>query len=194
MIRAVAPAALRVRTQALDRDDYLNHPPSGERLCDPDAGIVRALYPSRRPQVQIVLSDGLNANALNANLRQLLPPMRHDLAKSGCHVGEFDIFIANGRVRAGYHVGALLDVEVIIHLIGERPGTGWVLLSAYLTYGRDAQGSTRWQTGLDHSCTTAICGINPSGKPPATAAREIAASVNLMLAARVSGVALTAVV
>ena len=144
--------------------------------------------------MQIVLSDGLNANALNANLRTLLPPLRHELAKLGCHVGEFDIFIANGRVRAGYHVGALLDVEVIIHLIGERPGTGWDLLSAYLTYGRDARGGTRWHTGLDHSCTTALCGINPSGKPPAKAAQEIAASVSRMLAARVSGVALGAVV
>ena len=43
-------------------------------------------------------------------------------------------------MRAGYHVGALLGADVIVHLIGERPGTGLDTLSAYLTYGRDRAG------------------------------------------------------
>ena len=46
---------------------------------------------------------------------------------AGHNVSEIDIVIENGRVRAGYHVGALLEAEMIIHLIGERPGTGVAL-------------------------------------------------------------------
>ena len=70
----------------------------------------------------------------------------------------------NGRVRAGYRVGAVLGVEGVVHLLGERPGTGLNTLSAYLTYGRDAAGNLRWSPALDHSCTTAICGSADSAR------------------------------
>src|SRR5205814_8044049 len=72
VIRDVCPRHLRVRTKALDRDDYLAHPPAGEAICDQDAARIGALYPIRRPHVQVVISDGLNANALNENLRFVL--------------------------------------------------------------------------------------------------------------------------
>lgn len=105
-------------------------------------------------------------------------------------VGGIDIVIENGRVRAGYHVGWLLDIEVLIHFIGERPGTGIDTMSAYLTYGRDKAGQSRWGASVDHSWTTAVCGIHRNAKPPETAADEIAALVNRMFELRCSGVAL----
>ena len=150
------------------------------------------LYESRRPQVQLVISDGLNANALNEHLRAVLPPLRHALLHAGLHVGETDVIVQNGRVRAGYHVGALVDATVVVHFIGERPGTGLNTLSAYLTYGRDAAGRSRWGTNLNHSWTTAVCGVHPQGRPPAAAAESIARSVQCMLQERCSGVALHA--
>ena len=120
------------------------------------------LYPAP-PQIQIVVSDGLNANAVNENLRSVLPGVRSELLAAGHHVSETDIVIENGRVRAGYHIGSLLDAEMIIHLIGERPGTGINTLSAYLTYGLDEKGHSRWGSPsaprFDHSWTTAVCGI-----------------------------------
>ena len=84
-----------------------------------------------------MISDGLNANAVNENLRAVLPPLRRELAAAGLHAGDVDVVIHNGRVRAGYHVGRLTGADAIIHLIGERPGTGLDTMSAYLTYGRD---------------------------------------------------------
>ncbi|HLG17333.1 MAG TPA: ethanolamine ammonia-lyase subunit EutB [Blastocatellia bacterium] len=190
VMHAMAPHRLRVRTRAVDREDYLMHPPSGEHIRDEDAARVAALYPVRRPQVQIVISDGLNADAANENLRTLLPALRRELAGIGCHLGETEIIIDNARVRAGYHVGALLDAEAVVHLIGERPGTGLDMLSAYLTYGRDREGNSRWSSDLDHSNTTAVCGIHPKGKRPEAAAQEIARCVRRMLEERCSGVAL----
>jgi ethanolamine ammonia-lyase large subunit len=192
VLRDVSARHLPVRTEALDREQYLSEPPAGERIARDGASRLRALYTLRRPQIQLVLSDGLNADALNENLRALLPPLRRRLGETGQHVGEVDVVIQNGRVRAGYHVGELLDPDVIVHLIGERPGTGLNTLSAYLTYGRDAAGRTRWRRALDHACTTAICGINFKGKPPGVAADEIARCVNRMLAERCSGVVLGA--
>jgi ethanolamine ammonia-lyase large subunit len=190
VLNDVSPHHLRVRSRALDREDYLAHPASGELIRDEDARRLTKLYASRRPQVQIVLSDGLNANALNENLRAVLPALRHELAEAGFHVGEVDVVVENGRVRAGYHVGALLDVDVVIHLIGERPGTGLNTLSAYLTYGRDPAGRSRWSPDLNHACTTAICGIHRQGKRPAVAVDEIARCVKQVFEQRRSGVAL----
>ena len=98
----------------------------------------------------------------------------------------------NGRVRAGYEIGGLVGAAIVVHVIGERPGTGLNTLSAYLTYGRDEAGRSRWGRSLDHSATTAICGIHPKGKPPETAAEEIARTVARMVDQRTSGVALRA--
>ncbi len=183
---------LRVRARSANRDDYLAHPPTGEVLCEKDAQQVRGLYATRRPQIQICISDGLNADAVNENLRVVLPALRHQLAVNHFHIGTIDLVIDNGRVRVGYHAGALLDVEAVIHLIGERPGTGLNTLSAYLTYGRDRLGNSRWLSGIDHSQTTAICGIHPQGKLPEIAVAEIVRSVKRMFEHRVSGVALGA--
>jgi ethanolamine ammonia-lyase large subunit len=96
--------------------------------------------------------------------------------------------VKNGRVRAGYHAGQLLGVDAIIHLIGERPGTGMNTLSAYLTYGRNRAGQLRWSASMDHANTTAICGIHRRGKHPSVAAEKIARCVNRMLEERRSGV------
>jgi ethanolamine ammonia-lyase small subunit len=73
-------------------------------------------------------------------------------------------------------------------LIGERPGTGLNTASAYVTYGRTADGQWRWSRSLDHSATGAICGIHPRGKPPEAAIEEIAAVTGRALAERWSGV------
>lgn len=190
VIRDVCPRHLRARTKASDRDDYLAHPPAGEAICEQDAARISALYPTGRPRVQVVISDGLNANALNENLRLVLPPMRRRLVQAGHDVGIVDLVIENSRVRAGYHVGSLLDVEVIVHLIGERPGTGIDTISVYVTYGRDIAGQSRWSPNFDHSWTTAVCGIHHRGKRPEVAVEELARLVNRMFEQRCSGVML----
>ena len=191
VIRDASPAHVRVRTTAVDRDDYIAHPVAGERLRDEAAREVARHCRARAPHVQVVISDGLNAEAINEQARVLLPPLRRLLAEQGTPAGEMDVIVENGRVRAGYHAGGLADAAVVIHVIGERPGTGLNTLSAYLTYGRDESGGSRWKTDLDHSATTAICGVHPKGKPPQAAAVEIARAVARMIEQRRSGVALT---
>jgi ethanolamine ammonia-lyase large subunit len=191
VLREVCNKSVRVRTEAADRDDYLAHPSAGERIERTDTVVLREIARTRNArQIQIVVSDGLNANAINEQLRFLLPALRRSLRDAGCSVSDTDIVVRNGRVRAGYHVGALLEPDVVVHIIGERPGTGLDTASAYLTYGRDDQGHPRWDPQLDHSSTTAVCGIHRQGKRPETAATEIARTVVRMLAQRRSGVSL----
>ena len=189
VLREATIAAVRVRTSAADRDDYIAHPGHGEQLAGAAADRLQRLERAGG-QVQIVVSDGLNANAINEQLRRLLPPLRRRLQHAGCRVSAADVVVQNGRVRVGYEIGALVGAEVLVHLIGERPGTGLNTVSAYLTYGRDAGGRLRWTRDLDHSMTSAICGIHPKGKTPEAAVDEIARVVARMFAERRSGVAL----
>jgi ethanolamine ammonia-lyase large subunit len=192
VVRDASAQNLRVRTAATNRDDYLAHPQAGERLRGDDVRAVAALSRGRYPQVQIVVSDGLNANAINEQLRALLPAVRGLLSARGWHVGETDVVVQNGRVRVGYEIGGLVSADVVVHIIGERPGTGLNTMSAYLTYGRDPAGQLRWSRELNHAATTAICGIHPKGKPPHDAAAEIARSVDRIFDQCKSGVALKA--
>jgi len=188
VVRDATARSVRVRTTARDRDDYLAHPPSGERLSEDDGRIVARLHGGRPPQVQIVVSDGLNANAINEQLRALLPPLRARLIAAGHHVADTDVIVQNGRVRAGYEIGRLVGADLVVHLVGERPGTGLNTASAYITYGRDERGRSRWSRSLDHSATTAICGVHPAGKPPAVAIDEMSAVVTRALQEKRSGV------
>ncbi|MFZ4858434.1 MAG: ethanolamine ammonia-lyase light chain EutC, partial [Desulfuromonadaceae bacterium] len=106
------------------------------------------------------------------------------------YAANIDVVIKNGRVRAGYHVAQILAPVVLIHFIGERPGTGLNQLSAYLTYGNDLAGNARWSPEMDHSLTTAVCSIHPRGKTIETAIDDILISVKRMVERKCSGVAL----
>jgi ethanolamine ammonia-lyase small subunit len=172
------------------RNQYLADPSAGERLCDEDTRAVSRLYSWRRPQVQMIVSDGLNANAVNEQLRGLLPALRRALVRDGRQVGDTVIAVRNGRVRAGYEIGGSVGAEVVVHLIGERPGTGLNTLSAYVTYGRDEAGALSWSRDLPHSATTAVCGIHRKGKPTDAAVAEVSNLVARIFKERRSGVAL----
>jgi ethanolamine ammonia-lyase small subunit len=181
---------LLLNTLSRDRDDYVANPSTGERIVPDQTGTLKSLYPVSRPTVQIVVSDGLNADAVNENLPVLLPPLKRHLETLGISFGG-DVYVRNGRVRAGYHIGALLNVPVLVHLIGERPGTGTNNLSAYVTYGYTPLGQSRWET-IEHANTTALCSINRRvGVHPEEAARRIAQITEMMLEYKCSGVALT---
>lgn len=180
---------LIVHTTSKDRDDYIASPGTGEKIQPGQINSIKSLYAGTLPIVQIVISDGLNADAVNENLNYLLPPLKEYLKDIGISFGK-DIYVRNGRVRAGYHIGEILAVQLVINLIGERPGTGTNNLSAYITYGHTTEGNPRWEN-IEHAHTTALCSINRRiGVNPAEAANRIAKLVELMMACKRSGIAL----
>jgi ethanolamine ammonia-lyase large subunit len=192
VIRDCCPRHIDVATTSNDREDYLAHPASGELISEKGSAALKMLYGGHQaaPQILMAVSDGLNANAVNENLREILPKLRWSLKVAGFHVSEADVVIQDGRVRAGYHAAQLIGPEVLIHLIGERPGSGLNQLSAYMTYGRDPAGNFRWSPDMDHSLTTAVCSIHPKGKTAQSAVVDMLQCVKRMLELKCSGVAL----
>lgn len=181
-----------VYTNSADRDDYLAHPNTGETISGEYIGEINRLNSinGSKPDILFIISDGLNADAVSEHLKHVLPPIRKNLQRNGKKVSLFEIVVKNGRVRAGYHVGRLLQPEMIVHFIGERPGTGLNQLSAYITYGKDLTGKVIFDSDMDHSHTSAVCGIHPKGKPYKAAVAEIISVVLRGLEQECTGVKL----
>jgi ethanolamine ammonia-lyase large subunit len=176
------PQVVRLRTQAADRRDYILHPSSGERLDAESVREVEALRARRgaRWDVQIVISDGLDPRSLmdEGHLAPFLETLRRELSAANYRVAPEHLVIQHGRVRAGYQVGELLFGDAadalpraLVHVVGERPGSGHHSFSAYLTApsGRGWAGQER---PVDHDLTRVIAGISDTSVKPAEAARE----------------------
>ena len=171
------PQAVPLETQATDRHDYILHPTSGERLAASSLARLQDLKAQHGEQYDtlLVLSDGLNALAGTTDQQalQLLNHLRQRLAAAGFRVAPESLLVHAGRVRAGYQIGETMYEQRrgplhLLHLIGERPGTGHRTLSIYLT---SAAGPVWSHPGkVDHNITKVVSGIATTALSPAAAA------------------------
>ena len=182
---SLAPSVL-LETRSVDREDYVLHPPSGETLSEASLAKLGALRVAHagRFNVQIVVSDGLNAYSLTDkdHLAPYLAELRRLLAAAGFHAAPEHIVVTRGRVRAGYRIGERLfgGVEglssaTVVHVIGERPGNGHHTYSVYVTTLPRRVWS---QAGVvDHNHTRVISNVADSALHPVVAAQQTVATV-----------------
>jgi ethanolamine ammonia-lyase small subunit len=168
-----------VDSAAPDRETYLLRPDLGRRLSEAAMETLRAnITPGA--DVQVFVSDGLSARAVTVNLPELLPALRIALAERGLRVGP-PFFVRLGRVGLLNAVNAIADAQVVVILVGERPGLGRAdALSAYLGF--------RPQVDSTDADREVICNIFPGGLPPHEAAQRIAEQIIAILSAGTSGV------
>jgi len=173
------PNTVRIRTQSTDRLEYILHPVSGEQLSDVSRDALLKLQPQIREPFDclLIVSEGLNALGAmdDGQLVPLVNGIREGLANRGLRVAPQLMVINSGRVRAGYRMGELLFKEAtgrktIVHVIGERPGSGHHTLSVYIT---TAEGSL-WSIAdqVDHNITKVVSGIATTALRPELAAIE----------------------
>jgi ethanolamine ammonia-lyase large subunit len=176
---AKLPNVLKLETQSENREDYILHPASGENLSQESLGKIRQL----RGEITgisdcvIVVSEGLNALAAMApdQLMPLVNGLRNGLQSAGFKVSERLLVVHSGRVRAGYRIGEELfrgidGHQTILHIIGERPGSGHRTLSVYMT--RAAGSDWSIANKVDHNITRVVSGIATTALLPEMAARE----------------------
>jgi ethanolamine ammonia-lyase small subunit len=179
---------VEVRSRAATREQFLLRPELGRALCDADAARLRRLYARRRgarPSVLICVGDGLSSAAVEVNVPQLLRALRARLARR-CHLLA-PLLIRNARVRIQDQIGELAHADVVVMLIGERPGLATAeSLSAYVIYR-----PTRKSAEPDR---TVISNIHRGGIKLAPASRKIAALVADTLHFRASGARLAQLV
>lgn len=176
------PSAIMVKSRSRDRHDYILHPPTGEELDAASTSIVRRLAKDRRDRydAQLVISDGLNVYSLtdDGHLSPYLTALRARLEAAGHKVAPEHIVVRNGRVRAGYRIGEMLFGDLketdarrtILHVIGERPGSGHHAFSVYMTR---SPVRTWAQAGVtDHNITKVVSGIADTALDPVRASAD----------------------
>lgn len=178
----VAKANLfEVQSEISTKDLYLTRPDLGRRLSSEAIETIKSKC-IQSPQVQIVVSDGLSTDAITANLDEILPPLIKGLENAKLKLGT-PFFVRYGRVKIEDHVGELLGAEVVILLVGERPGLGQSeSLSCYMIYKPTAQ-----TVEADRTC---ISNIHQHGTPPVEASAVIVDLAKRMLEKKASGIAL----
>jgi ethanolamine ammonia-lyase large subunit len=185
------PDSVQLATLSKDRENYIVHPDTGEKLSEQSVATLEKLRDSwqgKAPDVQIVISDGLNANSI-MDPEHVLPyitALRQDLQAAGLTVDKQNIVITSGRVRAGYMVGDILFAKAspdkpraVIHIIGERPGTGQNAFSVYIA----APKAQVWaEKKVDHNIVKVVSGISKQATKPKDAAKQTVKLLKEMIA------------
>jgi ethanolamine ammonia-lyase small subunit len=122
---------LRLHSAAADRTTYLQRPDLGRRL-DEASRAALAGCATRSCDLALIVVDGLSALAVErhvpALLKELLPRL------TGWRLGPLCV-VEQGRVAIGDEIGAALGAQLVVVLIGERPGLSSPdSLGAYITW------------------------------------------------------------
>jgi ethanolamine ammonia-lyase small subunit len=171
---------LAVASAAGDRTSYLMRPDLGRALAG-DAAAPLAAHASGF-DLAIVVADGLSARAVETHAQPVLALLLPRLAAANWRIAPI-VVARHGRVALGDAVARALGAEIVVVLIGERPGlTAPDSMGAYLTFRPTAQ-----TTDAERNC---ISNIRPEGLAYADAAFKLAHLVTAMRARQISGVAL----
>jgi ethanolamine ammonia-lyase small subunit len=188
---------LQAHSRAPDRAHYLRRPDLGRRLDE--ASVQRLREWDQGPvQVVFVVADGLSATAVQRHARPLLLAARSALTQvqadpsdQSCAEDRSDaafelgpvVIAQQARVALGDEVGECLGAQVVVLLVGERPGLSSPdSLGIYLTWAP--------RVGRLDSERNCISNIRPEGLPYTQAAAIL---VGLLAGARrlgASGIAL----
>jgi len=171
-----------VNSFAKDKEEFLKRPELGRKLSEEAIQTIKEKC-HRDVQVQIIAVDGLSSSAIEANIPEVLPVLLQGLTAAGIKIGT-PFFIRNGRVGIQDHVGKLLKAEVVVSLIGERPGLVTAnSMSAYIIYKPN-------ENTLEAD-RTVFSNIHSGGTPPAEAGAHLVDVIKKILVAKASGVKFT---
>lgn len=163
-------APLRLHSQAVDRMTYLQRPDLGRRLDENGRQTLLNFTAGQQNtaakyDLAIVVVDGLSSLAVQKNAYPFINELLAQLGeKSELNIAPFSV-VEQGRVAIGDDIGELLNAQVVMVLIGERPGLSSPdSLGLYLTWAP--------KTGLNDACRNCISNIRPAGLPYSEAARR----------------------
>lgn len=172
---------LPTKTRCDSKDEYLTRPDLGRCFDEHNAKAIKGVIDTP-PKVQIVIGDGLSSAAIEANAMDCLYALKDGLKARGIPTGK-DIFVKYCRVGAGDAVGDITGCELVVVLVGERPGLVTdKSMSIYITY--------KPHTGVSESSRTVISNIHAQGTPAVEAGAYAAELIETILKRKVSGVGL----
>ncbi len=172
---------LEIKTKCVDKDQFLTNPDLGRELDEENTELLRKHCPGKA-RVQIYIADGLSSTAVETNAKDTYLALVQGLKGHGIEVGT-PFFMRYARVPAMDKISEILNPEVVVVLIGERPGlaTG-ESMSCYMAYSP--------KVGMPEANRTVVSNIHRGGTPAVEAGAHIADVVKKMLDQKASGLAL----
>ncbi|MFJ6264468.1 ethanolamine ammonia-lyase subunit EutC [Lysinibacillus xylanilyticus] len=173
----------QVTTKVTDKEEYITRPDLGRRLSDEAKTLIQSKC-KKNPKVQIIISNGLSASAIEENVQDVYLALQQSLGNLNIEIGT-TFYIDKGRVALMDEIGELLQAEVIVYLIGERPGlVSAESMSAYICY--------QPRIGTVEADRMVVSNIHKGGIPPLEAGAYLGTVVQKILHYKASGVGLVA--
>lgn len=169
---------ISVKTKCRDKSEYLTRTDLGREFDEDEIEKIKKEC-ERKPQVQLIVADGLSSTAIERNTEDVLPAIKLGLEAEGIRTGK-DIFVRYGRVPSMDVISEVTGAEVCCLLVGERPGlvTG-ESMSAYLAY--------KATVGMPEANRTVVSNIYNGGTPTVEAGAHVASIIKQMLDKKASG-------
>jgi ethanolamine ammonia-lyase small subunit len=184
-LQARGLTSVAVKSAAPDRPTYLRRPDLGRTLSEHSRSLLDQIPANRAEtgatRVAIIVADGLSALATERHAVAVVEALLL-LLGNGWIVAPV-VVAEQARVALGDEVGAALEAEISLMLIGERPGLSAAdSLGAYITWSPRIG-----RTNAERNC---ISNIRGGGLAPAAAAERIAFYLRAAARLKMTGTAL----
>lgn len=170
---------VKLQTKVRNKDEHITRPDLGRELNEESIKLLKEKC-IQRPQVQVIICDGLSSKAIEANIKDVLAAFMQGLSVYNIKVGT-PVFVKFSRVGVMDAIGEELKAEAAIMFVGERPGLVTAeSMSAYMVYNP--------RRGLDEAERNVLSNIHKGGTPPVEAGAHIATLMKRILDAKASGI------
>ena len=175
--------SILLETRVETRPEYLKRPDYGRRLDEASRERLERLAASSEPkEIVLAVVDGLSATAIHRNALAVVLGLRNRLLDSGHSVAPVPL-VRYGRVALQDEIASILKADLVVSLIGERPGLGSPdSLGAYLVFD-----PRLGNTDANRNC---VSNIRPDGLPWAAAIETLHWLIAESLRRKISGVEL----
>lgn len=171
---------IQVESCATDKDTYLKRPDLGRELSASSRELLNAMRSEQQYDVLLVAGDGLSARAIEDNAVSFIAKMQEACVQQGWSVAP--VVVATGsRVALGDEIAQLLQAQMLVMLIGERPGLSSPdSMGIYYTW--------RAQKGCHDAMRNCISNVRPAGLDEVTAVQRLMALMRKSKQLQLSGV------
>jgi ethanolamine ammonia-lyase small subunit len=174
--------ALDVHSNALTRSEFLQRPDLGRQLNASSAERLKAFFSKNKKSYDLafVVADGLSTRAIHENAVSLLDAFKQ--ISAGRKWTWAPVVVASqARVALADEIGEILNAQLSIILIGERPGLSSAeSMGIYVTYAPQ-----KGRTDAQRNC---ISNIRKAGLTCDKAARQLEFLISGAFQIRESGV------
>jgi len=175
--------SLRIHSAAPDRATYLRRPDLGRRLDDASRSALLSRRLPTKPDLLFLIADGLSAIAPARYAVAVIEETRKLLGDAPIAPGAPVLIAEQARVALGDEAGEILDAEIVITLLGERPGLSSPdSLGIYLTWHP--------KVGRSDAERNCISNVRAEGMSPLRAAQTLHHLIGNARRLRLSGVEL----